>query len=296
MMTPATTGIYYVNGKASGFLTAYHVRSKESADIVSENASQPIISPDGKRVMYIKLLGPDQSELWVSDIDGANKIKLAASGYLGTGDWSPDSSQLAFTDYTGGEYKGYLVRVDGRDLRQIQRTEGPLVNMTWSVDAKTLYMSSVVSGSKFMVWKVNADGSHLEKFLDESCIAFDASPDGKYLLGVVFSGKDVGIYQISIADRQIVALLPGVVTFMARYARDGRSFLYPVLSRSEVTFYRQAWSGGKLLGKPQIALTLPFAFSSYYQGNAYDFSRDLSTIVYVRPGGQADLYLMSPAP
>jgi hypothetical protein len=28
-------------------------------------------------------------------------------------------------------------------------------------------------------------------------------------------------------------------------------------------------------------------------GNAYDFSRDLSTIVYARPGARADLYLLS---
>jgi Tol biopolymer transport system component len=295
MLNPATGGVYYVNGKASGFLTAYHVRSKESVDIVSENASQPVISPDGKHVMYIKLLGPDQSELWVSDIDGANKVKLAVSGYLVTGDWSRDSSQLAFADFTGGESKGYLVRADGRDLRQIEGAKAP-GTVVWSADAKTVYVSSSAGGLNFTVWAANADGSHLEKFLDGSCYVTDASPDGKYLLGVTSSGEDVGIYQISLAERQIVALLPGVVSFVARYARDGKSFLYPILSRSEVTFYRQAWSGGKILGKPQIALKLPFVFSSYYQGNSYDFARDLSTIVYARPGGQADLYLMSHVP
>jgi len=62
-----------------------------------------------------------------------------------------------------------------------------------------------------------------------------------------------------------------------------------------VTFYRQAWRDGKIIGKPEVALKLPFAFPLFYHGNAYDFSRDLSTIVYVRPGGQADLYLLSPA-
>jgi Tol biopolymer transport system component len=293
MMNPATKGIYYVNGKASGFLTAYHVRSKESVDIVSENASQPIISPDGKRVIYIRLVGSGQDELWVSDIDGANKVKLAASGYLATGDWSPDSSQLAFVDYAGGEYKGYLVRADGRDLRQIERTEGVGGWIIWSADAKSVYVSGTKGGSKPTIWRANADGSHPEKFLNESCSAVDAAPDGKYLLGVLMRGKEVGIYQISIADKKVTLLLPGVETFGVRYARDGKSFLYPVVSRSEVTFYRQAWSDGKLLGKPQIALKLPFAFSLYYQGNAYDFSRDLSTIVYTRPGGQADLYLLS---
>jgi hypothetical protein len=38
----------------------------------------------------------------------------------------------------------------------------------------------------------------------------------------------------------------------------------------------------------------PFTFPlTYGTGNAYDFSRDLSTIVYARPGGHADLYLLS---
>jgi hypothetical protein len=54
------------------------------------------------------------------------------------------------------------------------------------------------------------------------------------------------------------------------------------------------WSDGKVIGTPQVALKIPFAFPLAYRGsNAYDFSRDLSTIVYARPGGHADLYLLS---
>jgi hypothetical protein len=124
----------------------------------------------------------------------------------------------------------------------------------------------------------------------------DALPDGKYLLGTVFSGKDVGIYQISIAAREIVPLLPGMVTFIVRFARDRKSFLYPVVSRGEVTFCRQARSGGKLLGTRRVALKLAFALTSYYQGNAYDFFTDLSTVAYARPSVQADIHMMSHAP
>jgi Tol biopolymer transport system component len=293
MPDPVTKGIYYVNGKSSGFLTVYHVRSNESVDIVSENASQPTISRDGKRVMYVKFLGPDKNELWVSDLDGANKVKLASSGQLATGEWSPDSSQLAFFDETGGESKGYVVGADGRGLHQIERVEGALVWMAWSADAKSLYISSVKGGSKPTVWKTTADGSHAERFLDDSCLVTDAAPDRKYLLGFLSSGEEVGIYQISIADKKRIPLLPGVETFGVVFARDGNSFLYAVALRAEVTFYRQAWRDGKLIGRPQIALKLPFAFRLFYQGNAFDFSRDLSSIVYARPGGQADLYLLS---
>jgi WD40-like Beta Propeller Repeat len=96
----------------------------------------------------------------------------------------------------------------------------------------------------------------------------DVSPDGKYLLGVLFFGDEVGIYEISTTDKKRVALLPGVETFEARFSPDGKSFLYAVASRAEVTFYRQAWSKGKLIGKPQIALKFPFSFSLSYRGNA----------------------------
>src|SRR5713226_4847305 len=67
MPDPATKGIYYVNGKSSGLLTVYRVNSNQFLEIGSENASQPSISPDGKRVMYIRYVGPGKTELWVSN-------------------------------------------------------------------------------------------------------------------------------------------------------------------------------------------------------------------------------------
>jgi hypothetical protein len=67
------------------------------------------------------------------------------------------------------------------------------------------------------------------------------------------------------------------------------------LARNDVTFYRQGWRNGALAGKPQVALKLPFSISLFYNGNAFDFSRDLSKIVYVRPSGQHDLYSLSQA-
>ena len=73
MPDPSGKGVYYVNGKSTAFLTAYHVQSKESTDIVSEDATQPAISPNGKRVMYITLPAPDRSELWVSDNQRRNQ-------------------------------------------------------------------------------------------------------------------------------------------------------------------------------------------------------------------------------
>ena len=121
MPDPGGKGIYFVNGKSSGFLTAYHVHSKESTDIVSEDATQPVISPDGKRVMYITLPARERIELWVSDIDGGNKVKIATGEALATGSWAPDNFHLSFLTGAGADAKAYIVGADGSGLRSSPR-------------------------------------------------------------------------------------------------------------------------------------------------------------------------------
>ena len=294
MPDPGGKGIYFVNGKTSGFLTAYHVHSKESSDIESEDATQPIISPDGRRLMYATHPAPQRHELWVSDIDGANKVKIATGEGLATGNWAPDSFHLSFFEWgADAAEKAYIVGADGSGLRQVPLM-GVAGSSVWSPDLKSVYVSGrEKEGPMVTVWKWSVDSSTPEKFVENCGYVWDADPGGLYLLSLVLQGDKTGIYEVSLSDRKCTPLLPGVSTFGVSFARDGKSFLYAVVSRGEVTIYRQPWSNGKLIGAPQAALKVPFVFPLYYGGNAYDFSRDLSTIVYARPGGHADLYLLS---
>jgi len=130
--------------------------------------------------------------------------------------------------------------------------------------------------------------------MDDCGLVSDADASGQYLLDIVSEGEKTGIYEISTSNRKCIPLLPGVETIYATIARDGNSFLYAVTSRGETLIFRQPWKDGKTIGAPQVALKVPFAFHQWYAGHAaYYFSRDLSTIVYVRPSAQADLYLLS---
>jgi serine/threonine protein kinase/Tol biopolymer transport system component len=293
MPDPAGKGIYYVNGKSSGFLTAYRVHSKESTDI-AEDATQPVISPDGKRVMYLTLPSPQKSELWVADIDGRNKAKLYTGEYLSTGTWTGDNSHLTFAEKaTNAGAFAFIIGADGSGLRKFPPMKGAHVNSVWSSDGKSIYLSVQERTEQALnIWKWNVDESNSEKFIDNCCLIYDMDPSGQYLLGSVLRGEKIGVYEASISERKCILLLPGVVTFTISFARDGKSFLYAVASRGEVTIYRQFWKSGKNMGMPQVALKVPFTFPLVYRGNAYDFSKDLSTIVYARPGGHADLYLL----
>ena len=293
MPDPAGKGFYYVNGKSSGFLTAYNVRSKQSVDIASETATQPSISPDGKRVMYLVSPEPSHVELWVSDIDGKNKVKVASSEHLATGIWSQDSRQINFVDDASKHSRAYIAGGDGSGVREIPWNGTYIATSIWSIDDKALYLGVIDPATGISTWKVNIDGSDARKIASSCGFVSDLSPDGKYLVGFVPRGDGAGIYQLSLADNKCDALIPGVFTFGTLYAPDGKSILYAAATRGEMTVYRQPWLDGKLTGPVQVALKVPFAFSISFGGNAYDFSRDLSTVVYSRPGGQHDLYFLT---
>jgi Tol biopolymer transport system component len=293
MPDPVGKGIYFVNGRQSGALTIYQTRTKQSFDLVTENATQPVLSSDGRRVVYITLAGSRRQELWASDGDGNNRVKLASSASLETLGFSPDNAQFAFTDGAGGVTKLYIIKTDGSGLRQVPWSGAFLGAATWSPDAKTFYFTGYEKDpAKTTTWE--AIGDNTAEVLVNGCgSVFDSSPNGKFLLSSGIAGAGVGLGQISVVDRKCIVLASAIKPAMTHFSSDGKSILYLLSSRGETTIYRQPWQNGQLSGAAQTAIKLPFAFRQLYSGNAYDFSKDLSTIVYARPGGQADVYLLS---
>ena len=68
MKDPAGKGIFFINGKRSGYLSFYNTRTKTSSDLVSDLAVQPTISPNGKQVAYVTIPEHGRYELWVSGL------------------------------------------------------------------------------------------------------------------------------------------------------------------------------------------------------------------------------------
>lgn len=296
MPDPGGNGLYFVNGKSLGILTAFHTSTKESTDIVSGDASEPIISPNGKRVMYVTESAPSTYDLWSSDINGRNRVRLATGSMVWDGYWAPDNYHVSFLSETQTQTNAYVVGADGNGLRLLPRVEGTPFNVAYGPGLKSIYMSTVEkSESTYVIWKMDLDSFKPVKLSDECGEISDVDPKERYLIGRVLTGAKTGIYEVSIADGKCIQLLPGVGTFNVTFAPDGKSFLYSVASRDEVTIYRQPWEEGNLTGSPSVALKLPFSLPTlHHGGNAYDFSKDLSTVIYSRPGGHADLYLQRP--
>ena len=288
MADPSGKGIFYVSGKQSGSLVAYNVAKQANTEMDQGVISQPIISPNGKRVMYVQFNDEANDELWVSDLEGGHKTKLASLPQLGTGDWSVDGNWVGF-EAAGADGRAYVASVDGGRVIQLPQVAGGVINVIWDPDGHSVYMGS--GGATRDIWKAAADGSHAEK-IAEGFTPSEISSDGKYIVGFVTQGEKIGMYQLSMADHEVTQLIPDVVSFSTRIGQDGKSLLYAVSGEGEIIIYRAPWQDGKVTGAPQVALKLPFAFSQNYRGNAYDFSRDLSTVVYAKPTAQMDLYML----
>lgn len=296
MRDPQGKGIYFISGITTGSLTAYDVNTGQSAEILSDLASQPSISPDGKQLMYVVIVNRGvKEEIWVSSIDGTNPVKIATGKTVATGSWTSDGKQISYIAETDAGNRGYIATIDGRNIHELASLPGDLQVTLWAVDQKEIY-ATLDKDESNSVWRLAADGTNPQKFMD-GVFVIDAYPDGKHLLAIVMSGAKTGIYAVSIADKKLQSLVPGVATFIIHSARDGKSFVYPVPGRGEILFYRQGFYEGKLTGEPELALKLPFAFPfNVMGGNAYDFSPDLSKIVYARISGKSDVFLLKQAP
>ena len=109
--------------------------------MVTEDATQPVLSVDGRRVACT-LARNGRQEIWVSDIEGNNRVKLISSVNLITLGWSPDGSQFAFTDGAGGVIKLYSARTDGSRLNQMPWSGSGVNFAIWSPDSKIFYYSA----------------------------------------------------------------------------------------------------------------------------------------------------------
>ena len=115
-----------------------------------EFASDPQISPDGKRVVYERnsmdiMEDRRRTELWIVDADSSNHRKLTtSSGRESSPRWSPDGSMLAYLSQEEGKTQIFLRWMDtGQTAILTQVLESPH-QITWSPDGKHIAFSMLV--------------------------------------------------------------------------------------------------------------------------------------------------------
>ena len=104
-------------------------------------------SPDMKHIAFRKIIGDENSEVFVADGDGSNLRNLTNNPFFDRWPaWSPDGRQLAFASNRRGHgYQIFVMDADGANPRLVANTEGRGTAPRWSPDGKTIYFTNCVA-------------------------------------------------------------------------------------------------------------------------------------------------------
>ena len=103
----------------------------------------PVMSPDGTKIAYRKIIGEMNSEVFVADADGRNPRNLTNHWtFEGWPAWSPDGRQIAFAgNRNNAGYQIFLMNADGSNVRLVAATEGRGTAPKWAADGRAIFFT-----------------------------------------------------------------------------------------------------------------------------------------------------------
>jgi acylaminoacyl-peptidase len=113
-------------------------------------AADPQISPDGKRVVYVRNSADVSSDrrvsnLWIINFDGTDHRPLTTGNYSDTSPrWSPDGTRLAFVSDHDGKSQLYIRWMDSGQTAKLTDLENSPSSISWSPDGKQIAFHSLV--------------------------------------------------------------------------------------------------------------------------------------------------------
>jgi dipeptidyl aminopeptidase/acylaminoacyl peptidase len=113
-------------------------------------ASDPQISPDGKRIVYTRqfsdvMADKRESNLWIINADGAEDRALTTGNYSDSGArWSPDGERIAYISDRDGRPQIYVRWMDNGQTAELTNLENGPSDLSWSPDGKLISFSALV--------------------------------------------------------------------------------------------------------------------------------------------------------
>src|SRR5258708_3483448 len=114
--------------------------------------TDPQISPDGKRIAYVRRFADPMtdkrySNLWIINSDGTDHRPLTTGNRSDSSPrWSPDGMRLAYVSDADGKQQIYIRWMDTGQTARITNLEQAPDSIVWSPDGKMLSFSSLVLG------------------------------------------------------------------------------------------------------------------------------------------------------
>lgn len=124
-----------------------------SEDIFSlEYASDPQISPDGTKVLYVRnsndiMTDNKNRNLWLIDVKTQQQLPIFSDeNQYSQARWSPDGEKIAFVSNRTGSNQVHVHYLAENRTALVSQLQGGVSSLTWSPDGKWLAFSQLVKG------------------------------------------------------------------------------------------------------------------------------------------------------
>lgn len=127
----------------------------EPIDIFSmEYVSEPSISPDGKKVLYVRnfkdiMTDKNYSNIWMINFDGSDNTPITTGNQNDFSPvWSNSGKMFSYKSNSDGSVQLYLHRIFHASTQKLTNMQNSIGAVDWSVDDKYLTFNSFVGVSK----------------------------------------------------------------------------------------------------------------------------------------------------
>jgi len=145
-------------------------------------ASAPVVSPDGKKLVFNADTVERKPQIYVMSIDGSNPKALTNDNTLAFYNpvWSPDGRRIVYYVEKGDDKDQiWVMNADGSDQKLLTNNVGHNFYPSWSADGKRIIFCSDRDGEKQVIYSMKPDGTDIKRLLKTNSPFAQYSPDGK---------------------------------------------------------------------------------------------------------------------
>lgn len=153
------------------------------------NAS-PVVSPDGKRIVYNAETVDHKPQIYVMNTDGSNPKALTNDNTLAFYNpiWSPDGKKIVYYVEKGdNKDQIWTMNADGTNQKLLTNNVAHNFYPSWSANGKQIIFCSNRDGEERVIYSMNADGSNIKRLLKTNSFYAKFAPNGKKIAFI--SGK-----------------------------------------------------------------------------------------------------------
>jgi len=265
--------------------------------------SQPVFSPDAKRVAVIKPdLDKETNDLWVIDVATARGTQITSSKPregASSPAWSPDGRHVAYTALRDGYFGLYRRASNAEGPEELLfKNSAPITLTDWSQDGRFLtYYSTDLSGGRLYALPLSATGERtpIEVFRDKSqMLGPRLSPDSRFMsFASNLSGRNE-IYVVPFDPAASAGATPAAGprrisdqggTGMAFWRRDGKELYYLAADRG-IMAVEVGTGAPPQFGQPRLLFRPPAEIVTGVAPNSASVSRDGERFVIAVPRPQ----------